>query len=191
MDKSKVKVSESSKFDYQVKFLLLGDSGVGKSSLLLRFCDEVFTTSLVSTMGVDFKIKIIPIDGKVMRVQIWDTAGQERFRTLTRAYYRGCQGLLLVFDVTDERSFNNVRRWIRNIELHAGEDVPILLVGNKSDLSDKRVISTECGKALAEECDLPYFETSAKANKEVKEVFLSLARVVKKKDRPKSSFCDR
>jgi len=168
------------KYDYQTKILLLGDSGVGKTCLLLRFCDDFFTPSLVATMGIDLKIKHVNLDNRTWKVQIWDTAGQERFRTLTRAYYKGAQGLLLVYDVTDETSFTNVRRWIRNIELHANQDVPIVLVGNKSDLGKDRVVSVERGKALAAECDLPFFETSAKSNVEVTKAFHALLGLIKK-----------
>ncbi|KAJ8538363.1 hypothetical protein K7X08_014903 [Anisodus acutangulus] len=95
-------------YDYLIKLLLIGDSGVGKSCLLLRFSDGSFTTSFITTIGIDFKIRTIELDGKRIKLQIWDTAGQERFRTITTAYYRGAMGILLVYDVTDESSFNRV-----------------------------------------------------------------------------------
>jgi len=110
-------------YDYLIKLLMIGDSGVGKSCLLLRFSDDSFTTSFITTIGIDFKIKAVEIDGKRVKLQIWDTAGQERFRTITTAYYRGAMGILLVYDITDEQSFLNIRNWIRNIEQHATDSV--------------------------------------------------------------------
>ncbi|KAL4341336.1 hypothetical protein GQ457_08G012770 [Hibiscus cannabinus] len=121
-------------YDYLIKLLLIGDSGVGKSCLLLRFSDGSFTTSFITTIGIDFKIRTVELDGKRIKLQIWDTAGQERFRTITTAYYRGAMGILLVYDVTDESSFNNIRNWIRNIEQHASDNVNKILVGNKADM---------------------------------------------------------
>ncbi|XP_022869515.1 ras-related protein RAB1BV-like isoform X4 [Olea europaea var. sylvestris] len=130
-------------YDYLIKLLLIGDSGVGKSCLLLRFSDGSFTTSFITTIGIDFKIRTIELDGKRIKLQIWDTAGQERFRTITTAYYRGAMGILLVYDVTDESSFNNIRNWIRNIEQHASDNVNKILVGNKADMDEsKRMVST-------------------------------------------------
>ena len=107
---------EQQAFDVLVKLLLIGDSGVGKSCLLLRYSDDKFNTSHITTIGIDFKIKTVDLDQKKVKMQIWDTAGQERFRTITAAYYRGAHGVLLVYDVTDEGSFENVRNWMRNIE---------------------------------------------------------------------------
>ncbi|KAK7245064.1 hypothetical protein RIF29_39895 [Crotalaria pallida] len=167
-------------YDYLLKLLLIGDSGVGKSCLLLRFTDDSFTTSFITTIGIDFKIKTVEVDGKRMKLQIWDTAGQERFRTITTAYYRGAMGILLVYDVTDELSFNNIRNWIRNIEQHASDNVNKILVGNKADLDDgKRAVPKSSGQALADEYGIKFFETSAKTNLNVEQVFFSIARDIK------------
>ncbi|KAG5459863.1 MAG: P-loop containing nucleoside triphosphate hydrolase protein [Olpidium bornovanus] len=216
--------------------------GVGKSCLLLRFSDDSFTPSFITTIGIDFKIRTIELDGKRIKLQIWDTAGQERFRTITTAgalrfkrcstrprrvgnrgavffasadggrppppthprsksdsgtlpfnnsasdlpnvnaaYYRGAMGILLVYDVTDERSFNNIRNWIRNIEQHASEGVNKILIGNKCDILEKKVISREQGQALADEYGIAFLETSAKSNIGVEEAFFSLARDIKKR----------
>lgn len=114
-------------------------------------------------------------------MQIWDTAGQERFRTITTAYYRGAMGILLVYDVTDEKSFNNIRNWFANVEQHASEGVNKLLIGNKCDWEEKRAVSTEQGKALANELGIPFIEASAKANINVEEAFVSLARQIKQR----------
>jgi len=168
-------------YDYLIKLLLIGDSGVGKSCLLLRFSDDSFTPSFITTIGIDFKIRTIELDGKRIKLQIWDTAGQERFRTITTAYYRGAMGILLVYDVTDEKSFGNIRNWIRNIEQHATESVNKMLIGNKCDMVDKKVIDTARGKALAEECQIRFLETSAKTGQNVEEAFICLAKDIKKR----------
>ncbi|SCV71344.1 BQ2448_2932 [Microbotryum intermedium] len=159
--------------------LLIGDSGVGKSCLLLRFCDDAWTPSFITTIGIDFKIRTIELDGKRIKLQIWDTAGQERFRTITTAYYRGAMGILLVYDVTDERSFNNIRTWHSNVEQHASEGVNKILIGNKCDWSDKKVITEQQGQDLADELGLRFLETSAKTNINVEEAFFALARDIK------------
>ncbi|KAJ1043356.1 hypothetical protein NDA11_003312 [Ustilago hordei] len=166
-------------YDFLIKLLLIGDSGVGKSCLLLRFCDDAWTPSFITTIGIDFKIRTIELDGKRIKLQIWDTAGQERFRTITTAYYRGAMGILLVFDVTDQKSFENVRTWHANIEQHASEGVSKILIGNKSDWEEKRAVTTEQGEELAKELGIPYIETSAKSNSNVEEAFFNLAREVK------------
>jgi len=173
--------TKSASYDYLIKLLLIGDSGVGKSCVLLRFSDDSFSPSFITTIGIDFKIRTIELDGKRIKLQIWDTAGQERFRTITTAYYRGAMGILLVYDVTDERSFNNIRNWIRNIEQHASEGVDRILIGNKCDMTDKKVITAEQGQALADEFGIRFVETSAKSNIGVEDAFFALARDIKKR----------
>ncbi|CAM8961786.1 unnamed protein product [Rhodiola kirilowii] len=169
-------------YDYLIKLLLIGDSGVGKSCLLLRFSDDSFTTSFITTIGIDFKIRTVELDGKRIKLQIWDTAGQERFRTITTAYYRGAMGILLVYDVTDESSFNNIKNWIRNIEQHASDNVNKVLVGNKADMDEsKRAVPTAKGQALADEYGIKFFETSAKTNLNVEQVFFSIAKDIKER----------
>jgi small GTP-binding protein len=135
-------------YDFLFKLLLIGDSGVGKTCILVRFSEDAFNSTFISTIGIDFKIRTVEIDGKKIKLQIWDTAGQERFRTITTAYYRGAMGIMLVYDVTSEKSFDNIRNWIRNIEENASSDVDKMILGNKCDLSESRVISTERGKLV-------------------------------------------
>jgi len=174
-------MGESGAYDYLIKLLLIGDSGVGKSCLLLRFSEDSFTPSFITTIGIDFKIRTVEIDGKKIKLQIWDTAGQERFRTITTAYYRGAMGILLVYDVTDEKSFLSIRNWIANIDQFAQEGVNRILIGNKSDMTSKRVIDFAAGKALADEYGIRFLETSAKNSTNVDEAFISLARDIKKR----------
>lgn len=167
---------------------------MGKSCLLLRFVDDSYTPSFITTIGIDFKIRTVEIDGKRVKLQIWDTAGQERFRTITTgkpfplnhalmfvAYYRGAMGILLVFDLTDERSFNNLRTWIHNVEQYASAGVSRILVGNKCDMAERRAVDRAHAEALAAEYGMPYIETSAKARVNVEEAFMQLARDIKKR----------
>lgn len=163
-------------YDLLLKLLLIGDSGVGKSALLLRYVDDSFTTSFIGTIGIDFKVTTIVVDGLKVRLQIWDTAGQERFRTITMAYYRGAMGIMLVYDVTDERSFSNMRNWIQQIEHHGNENVNKVLVGNKCDMKENRLVESTRGRTLADEFSMPFFETSAKTKTNVHECFNMLAR---------------
>lgn len=166
-------------YDYLFKLLLIGDSGVGKSCLLLRFAENAFTESYLSTIGVDFKIRTIEADGKMLKLQIWDTAGQERFRTISQAYYRGAHGIAVVYDVTDGESFENVKTWIKEIEKHASETVQKLLIGNKSDLVQKKVVEYNTAKEFAEEMKITFIETSAKDSTNVEEAFLTLAKHIR------------
>jgi len=163
-------------YDYLFKLLLIGDSGVGKSNMLLRFADDVYNDNLESTIGVDFKICTQTVDSKTVKMQIWDTAGQERFRTIAASYYRGAHGIVVVYDVTDRTSFENVRMWMQEIEKYVRGDVSRLLVGNKSDLSSKRCITHDEGKYLADELGVQFLETSAKDNSNIVETFSSLCR---------------
>ncbi|KAL3651522.1 Ras-related protein rabd1 [Castilleja foliolosa] len=170
-----------SEYDYLFKLLLIGDSSVGKSCLLLRFADDSYVDSYISTIGVDFKIRTVELDGKTIKLQIWDTAGQERFRTITSSYYRGAHGIIIVYDVTEMESFNNVKQWLSEIDRYASSSVCKLLVGNKCDLVDSKVVDTQTGKALADELGIPFLETSAKDSINVEQAFLTMAGEIKKK----------
>jgi len=168
-------------YDYVFKLVLIGDSGVGKSCLLLRFADDTYTESHISTIGVDFKIRTIQLEGKTIKLQIWDTAGQERFRTITSSYYRGAHGIIVVYDTTDNETFDHVKTWLHEIERYASENVNKLLVGNKSDLTTKRQVDTEAAKAFAGEFNIPFLETSAKNATNVEDAFMTMAGEIKKR----------
>ena len=168
-------------FDLLFKVLLIGDSGTGKSCLLIRFADDQFSDNYISTIGVDFKIKTINVEGKTVKMQVWDTAGQERFRTITASYYRGSNGIILVYDVTNRDSFDHVSYWMQEVDRLAAPDVCRLIVGNKSDLTDKRVVSTQEGQALAQQYGISFLETSARDNTNVDEMFTAMAKAMRKK----------
>ncbi|TYI37996.1 hypothetical protein ES332_A03G254500v1 [Gossypium tomentosum] len=155
----------STEYDYLFKLLLIGDSSVGKSCLLLRFADDSYLDSYISTIGVDF----------------WDTAGQERFRTITSSYYRGAHGIIIVYDVTEMESFNSVKQWLNEIDRYANDSVCKLLVGNKCDLVENKVVDTQRAKAFADKLGIPFLETSAKDAINVEQAFLTMAGAIKKK----------
>lgn len=162
-------------YDLLFKLLLIGDSGVGKTCILFRFSDDAFNNTFISTIGIDFKIKTISLRGKKIKLQIWDTAGQERFHTITTSYYRGAMGIMLVYDITNAKSFDNIAKWLRNIQEHANEDVEKMILGNKCDMDDKRVISKEKGESISRENGIRFLETSAKTNVNIEKAFVDLA----------------
>merc|ERR1712167_191634 len=171
----------ASEYDYLFKLLLIGDSGVGKSCLLLRFADDTYTETYISTIGVDFKIRTLELDGKTVKLQIWDTAGQERFRTITSSYYRGAHGIIVVYDVTDQASFSNVKQWLQEIDRYACENVNKLLVGNKCDLTTKKVVDFNTAKEFADGLGIPFLETSAKNSTNVEDAFITMATEIQKR----------
>ena len=169
---------EDDEYDYIFKVLLLGNSDVGKSSLLLRFVDSLWNDAFVPTIGVDFKVKTLEINNKKVKMQIWDTAGQERFRTVVSTYFRGAHGILLLYDVTNKDSFKNLENWLIEIEKNSSDKVLKILVGNKCDLSDDREIQTEEGQAFAVRNGMEFMETSAKMNTNVSEAFETLGKLM-------------
>lgn len=163
-------------FDYLFKILLIGDSSVGKTSLLLRYIDDTYRGEFQATIGVDFKVSTKSINGKLLKLQLWDTAGQDRFKNIVSTYYRGAQGIFIVFDVTNRTSFNNVSKWYQESANFLPESTIRILVGNKSDMNAPyRVISEEEAKALSERLGAEYFETSAKQNTNIDLTFTRMA----------------
>lgn len=159
--------------DYVFKLLLVGDAGVGKSSILLRYTDDTFDENLQSTIGVDFKVKVVNRLGKSIKLTIWDTAGQERFRTLTSSYYRGAQGIVLTYDVTRRDTFEALSVWLQEVDVYSpggGQNVIKLLVGNKID-KEPRAVSRREGESFARAKGMLFLESSAKTKKGIQEVF--------------------
>ena len=155
-------MGDEAQFHHLFKLVLIGDSGVGKSNLLSRFTRGTFDLDNKSTIGVEFATKSITLDGKVViKAQCWDTAGQERYRAITSAYYRGAVGALLVFDITKHDTFKNCQRWLTELRDHADANIVVMLVGNKCDLKNQRMVTTEEATEFAEKNNLAYIETSA------------------------------
>jgi Ras-related protein Rab-1A len=157
--------------DLLYKVLIIGDSAVGKSCLLLQFSDQTFSENYVSTIGVDFKIRTMDVSGKQIKLQIWDTAGQERFQTITANYYHGSHAIAVVYDITSRASFENLRRWLSDVDRLSNPQVCKIVVGNKADLEDKRQVRRDEGQAFADNLGVPFLETSAKTSYNVRELF--------------------
>ena len=174
-------------YDHLYKSVIVGNSGVGKSCLLIRFAEGHYDETYLSTIGVDFKFMVLLVDGKNVKFQIWDTAGQERFRTITSAYYKGSHGILLVFDLTDKKSFDDIDRfWRAEVESYAEKEVAMYLVGNKADMADRREVDRETAEKYAEGRGMVYFECSAKEDDNVADIFLDFARRMMKKEQDKA-----
>lgn len=164
------------------KTILVGDSGVGKTSLLVQFDQGKFIPgSFSATVGIGFTNKVVTVDNAKVKLQIWDTAGQERFRSVTHAYYRDAQALLLLYDITSKSSFDNIRAWLTEIHEYAQSDVVIMLLGNKGDMDKERVIRREEGEKLAKEYSVPFMETSAKTGVNVELAFTAVAKELKQR----------
>ncbi|XP_028403633.1 ras-related protein Rab-3-like [Dendronephthya gigantea] len=177
-DKTWQRDAADQNFDYMFKLLIIGNSATGKTSLLFRYADDSFTSAFVSTVGIDFKVKTVFRNDKRVKLQIWDTAGQERYRTITTAYYRGAMGFILLYDITNEESFRDVQDWSTQIKTYSWDNAQVVLVGNKCDMKDERVVSKERGMELADQLNLEFFETSAKEDINVKEVFERLVDII-------------
>ncbi|GJS60996.1 Ras-related protein RabA6a-like protein [Tanacetum coccineum] len=160
--------------DYLFKTVLIGDSAVGKSNLLSRFAKDEFYLDSKPTIGVEFAYRNTKVGDKTVKAQIWDTAGQERFRAITSSYYRGALGAMLVYDITRQGTFDNIKKWLHELREFGDRDMVIVLVGNKSDLVDLREVDVEDGQKLAQLENLYFMETSAKDNLNVEDVFLQM-----------------
>ncbi|EOY02580.1 hypothetical protein QUC31_018095 [Theobroma cacao] len=162
-------------YDYLFKYIIIGDTGVGKSCLLLQFTDKRFQPVHDLTIGVEFGARMVTIDGRPIKLQIWDTAGQESFRSITRSYYRGAAGALLVYDITRRETFNHLASWLEDARQHANPNMTIMLIGNKCDLAHRRAVSKEEGEQFAKENGLLFLEASARTAQNVEEAFIKTA----------------
>ena len=159
-------------FECVYKVLLLGDSTVGKTCILLKYTDKVFQDIHMMTIGLDYRLKAMKLkNGKDVKLQIWDTAGQDRFRSITKNFYRGSHGIILIYDVTSLKTFENIKSWVTQIHEEISDKVVIYLVGNKVDKEEERKVSTAEGKKLADELGLPFIETSAKTGDNIENLF--------------------
>ena len=172
--------------DYIFKIVLIGDTSVGKSCLLTRFADDQFTDNYVTTIGVDFRFKTMIVMDKIIKVQVWDTAGEERYRSITNAYYRGAEGILIVFDLTNEESFKSIQNWINEVTVFTGKDVIIICLGNKSDL--KSEISKNTIDEFKKKTNLEIFNVSAKTGEGVEEAFKHIIELLIKKNMEKKGI---
>ena len=170
-------------FDLRFKIMVIGESKVGKTSVIKKYTQNKFGGVYLTTVGVDFQDKIINIDDKKIRLQIWDTAGQERFRNLTKNYFNSSNGFLLIYDITDKDSLEHLNFWSAQIQLNAPEKSKCVLVGNKCDLEGSRAVSTEEGKMYAEKNKIKFFETSAKDGTNINEVFEYIANEIYKEQK--------
>ncbi len=159
------------------KILVLGDPSVGKSCFLIRYTEDTFQDVYLSTIGMDCKYKdVILEEDKSIRLQIWDTAGQDRFRSITKNLYKGAAGIMLIYDITNRNTFDNVKKWVNSIKEEVTSKVVIVLVGNKIDLDKKRQVQTDEGEQIAEEFDMPFFECSALTGENINSAFETLAK---------------
>jgi len=161
--------------DFLFKLLLIGDSSVGKTSVLLRYVDDAFNSDFQTTIGVDFKLAELTRKDKLLKLQLWDTAGQDRFRNIVASYYRGANGIILVYDVTNAESFHNIPKWLDESSSYLNKSVPKLLIGNKVDLSSQRQVATADAQEFANQHGMQFLETSAKTAKNIRASFEVMA----------------
>ena len=164
--------------DFKVKIMFIGNSSVGKTSIIKRYSKNIFSTSYISTLGIDFESKNINIDNKTINLQIWDTAGQEKYKVLSKNYYNNSNAFIIVYDITNLESFESVMNWIDQIKENAPENVKSILLGNKSDLEEKRKISEEEGKNLAKKININFYETSAQNGANIEKAIDNLVKDV-------------
>ena len=166
---------EDNNYELLYKIIIIGDAAVGKSNILNRYVKNEFSENMKSTVGVELGIKFIKVKGTNTKIQIWDTAGQERYRAITSSYYKGSHGCFIVYDITNEITFNNVEKWYEHVQREAGQDISIILVGNKCDKENERKISKEQGQEKAKNLKCAFFETSALSGTNIAEIFDELA----------------
>eukprot|EP01083_Nonionella_stella_P270998 917953_1 len=179
--KSRKKMNNAREYDHLFKLVLIGDATVGKTSLLLRFADDSFKDNYISTIGVDFRFRTLTINGDLVKLQIWDTAGQERFRTITSAYYRGADGIIMVYDITNIRTFEHMQGWLDEVHKVTGSTITKLIIGNKNDLLHRRQVDINQAQQYALSVGASIIETSAKTANNVDKSFTMIAQELVKR----------
>ena len=171
---------EEESYDERIRMMLLGDSNVGKTSILKRYCKNQFSESYISSMGIDFETKYIKVGKKTINLQIWDTAGQERYKVIAKNYYNKSDGFIIVYDITNKNSFDSISNWVKDIKELASYDNKNIILGNKCDLENMRQISKEEGDNLAKKYNCQFFEVSAQSGKNIDKSFLCLVQSILK-----------
>ena len=166
--------SESNNYELLYKIIIIGDTCVGKSNILSRYLKDEFREDSKSTVGVELGTKFLKVKDVGIKIQIWDTAGQERYKSITSSYYKGSHGCFIVYDITNESSFENVDKWYQQAQKEASKDVSIILVGNKCDLEEQRKVSKEKGEEKAKQFNIPFFETSALSKIKIDDIFIEM-----------------
>ena len=174
-------MSNLDEYDFLFKLIIVGDSNVGKTNIMSKYIHNQFNQHSKSTIGVEFGTKIVNIDNKKIKAQIWDTAGQERYKSITSAYYKGAKGALIVYDITNKFSFDSVDKWVQDLNSYGDKNITLLLVGNKSDLEEKRQILKENGEEKAKSFNLGFIETSACSGDNIDQAFVIMLKEVLKK----------
>ena len=194
MSEEEIKIEEvksDEKEDYKLKVVIVGDSGVGKTNLVKRFISNTFISNSKATVGVEFLSKSYRINNQVFKIEIWDTAGQERYKSITAAYYKGAKGALIVYDITQKASYDNVDKWLSEIKEKASQDMKLMIIGNKCDLDDKREVQTDDAFEKAKDLQSPIMETSALDGTNVKEAFYDLLKEMYREIRKKLDIAEK
>ena len=181
-------MTSEKEYEFIIKILIIGDSTVGKTNFVYKFSEDKFSENYFASTGIELKTTSIQIDGKSIKIQLWDTAGQEKFRAMTKNLYLKSQGIIILFDITNETSFINLKNWMSQIKESCGEDIPILLVGNKIDLEDNRVINKERAMEYANNENIEYIEVSSKTGENINKALTSLLQKILKRDDSNSNF---
>ena len=171
-------ITNEDKIYYSIKFIVIGDQSVGKTNIISRFTKGEFSNNYIITIGLDYVSYNIKIDNKLFRLQIWDTAGSERFRSVTKGYYSNSACALIVYDITNEKSFDSIKEWVKECKLYSNKDIHLVLVGNKNDLQGMRIITKEQGEELAQEYEMSFFESSALTGNNINEIFIESCNII-------------